>query len=91
MTTTHQSCATKPQTRSYSGCSWYARGHGINQILKIKADAMEATGQVDGSFQIMSGKLLNSILEGAFGAEERAEHQAVKVLQDLRMSASTGA
>ena len=66
-----------------SGCSWYARRHGIDQAIKGNADALEAAGQVDGSFQITSGKLLDAVLGGAITDQAREELQAVIVLQDL--------
>ena len=57
--------------------------NGISENLKEKAVALEATGQVDGSFQIMSGQLLDAVLAGTRTDETKKELQAVKVPQDL--------
>lgn len=65
-------------------------GHGIDENIKSKADALEAAGQADGTFKITSGKLLDAVLGGTPAAQAHEDHQAIKVLQDLGMSASTG-
>jgi hypothetical protein len=72
-----------PQNRQcQNGCSWYSRGHGIDENIKEKAAQLEKAGQSSGTFRITSGKLLDSVLGGKLTEEARQNLQAVKVLQD---------